>query len=167
MRGLADGTSAIHSPASTRERTTSVNLMQEGWFEDDYFILFADSEMATATARYRLPEFLPRYSIVGIVGWDAFLVRDLEGRTLRIPTVPLDAQYLEPFELAEPLPPLERDDRFTGKIKWYVKPLIFGGEADAESSNLTWVTHEQHAKLVVWWNQQFRQLKGRNAPAGD
>ena len=132
--------------------------MQEGWFEDDYFIVFAESEIEAATARYRLSEFLPQYQIVGIAGWDDFLVRDPSGRTLRIPTVPIDVQYLEPFDSAEPLPLLQSDARFTGQIKWYVQPLIFGGAAEDES-NIIWVSHELHAQLVVWWNQQYRRLK--------
>jgi hypothetical protein len=39
---------------------------------------------------------------------------------------------------------LERDDRFAGKIKWYVKSVIFGGDPQI-GDNLMWVSHEEHA----------------------
>jgi hypothetical protein len=54
---------------------------------------------------------------------------------------------------------LERDDRFAGKIKWYVTPLVFGGDPKI-GDNLVWVSHEEHAQLVRWWNEQYRALKG-------
>jgi len=157
----------LTSPAATyglysllaREVTAWVRLMQEGWFQDDYLILFAESEIEEASARYRLPEFLPAHQIIGILGWDDFLVRDTSERLWRIPTVPLDPRHLDPFEFAERPVGLEADARFTGQIKWHVKPLVFGGEPDADSSNLTWVSHELHGQLVVWWNQQYRRLK--------
>ena len=131
--------------------------MQEGWFNDDYLILFGEPEIEAASQRYRLSEFLPQHRLRGLVGWDDFLVRAASGPILRIPTVPLDARYLEPFELPENPSPLEADPRFTGQIKWYVKPLIFGGDPRVDS-NLIWVSHAQHAQLVLYWNQLYRQF---------
>ena len=37
-----------------------------------------------------------------------------------------------------------KDECFVGKIKWYINPIVFGGDPKAED-NITWVSHEQHA----------------------
>jgi len=54
--------------------------------------------------------------------------------------------------------PLNPDARFSGKIKWYVKPIVFGGDAGV-GENLVWVSHEEHAQLVKFWNDKYRTLK--------
>lgn len=54
---------------------------------------------------------------------------------------------------------LQADARFTGKIKWYVQPIVFGGDPQM-GNNVIWVGHEEHAKLVKWWNEQYRGVKG-------
>jgi hypothetical protein len=44
---------------------------------------------------------------------------------------------------------------------WMHRPqpnLVFGGNLE-DTANLTWVTHEQHAQLVVWWNKEYRRRK--------
>lgn len=129
--------------------------MMEGWQGDDYLILFDEEESRSATGRYRLEDSLPGFWIVGLRGWDDFIVLDGEGNTHTVPTVPLDRKYLEAFSLPASMS-LRSDARFTGKIKWYVKPLIFGGDPQA-NENLAWLTHEQHAELVVWWNATYRK----------
>ena len=53
---------------------------------------------------------------------------------------------------------LSGDAPFEKKIKWYVQPLAFGGSPTA-SQNVTWITHEQHAQRVGWWNERYLQLK--------
>jgi hypothetical protein len=131
--------------------------MVEGWFGSDYLILFADNEVAAAMARYRLVEALPGYVIVGLRGWDDFIMKDVSGKTYTVPTVPLDPQYLKEFELAKDLP-LKGDGRYAGKIKWYLKPLVFGGDPHA-TDNLTWVSHEEHGQFVVWWNATYWKHK--------
>jgi len=57
---------------------------------------------------------------------------------------------------------LQPDGRFTGKIKWYVKPIALGGDAGV-GENLVWVSHEEHGQLVKWWNDKYLALK---APPG-
>ena len=64
-----------------------------------------------------------------------------------------------PFQMPPSKINLERDDRFEGKIKWYVKPVIFDGDPNI-GDNLIWVGHEEHAKLVRWWNKFYRDVKG-------
>ncbi|MBN1566421.1 MAG: hypothetical protein JXA73_01130 [Acidobacteria bacterium] len=130
--------------------------MNEGWFKNDYLILFSETEIAEASKNYCIAQLLPSYAIIGLLGWDDFLLRDQSGTTYSIPAVPIDKEYLKEYELPNSNS-LKQDDRFRGKIKWHVKPLIFGGNPNDEQ-NLTWVTHEQHTQLVMWWNNQYRAL---------
>jgi hypothetical protein len=46
------------------------------------------------------------------------------------------------------------DVRFTGRIKWYTKPIVFGGDP-GPGENLSWVDHELHARLVQYWNREY------------
>jgi hypothetical protein len=133
--------------------------MQEGWLNDDYLILFEDEHEAEAAAdRYALASTLPGFRLIGLRGWDEFLVVDKNGDVFSVPTVPLDRNDLAPFQMPSDAVILERDDRFVGKIKWYVKPVVFGGDPRI-GDNLVWVSHEEHAQLVRWWNEQYRALK--------
>jgi hypothetical protein len=100
---------------------------------------------------------LPGYEVVGLKGWDDLIVRDAGFRTYSIPAVPLDLRYLEPFALPEHGTVLENDHRFTGKIKWHVHPLAFGGAVADE--NTTWVDHPTHGELVGYWNKLYHSIK--------
>jgi len=73
--------------------------MKEGWLKDEYLILFDGSEADAAADRYGIASELPGFSLVGLRGWDDFLVRDENGRVFTVPTVPLDAGLLAPFQL--------------------------------------------------------------------
>jgi hypothetical protein len=131
--------------------------MQEGWHGDDYLILFNEAEMAQVSGRYGIAEFLSGHVIVGLRGWDDFIVRDERGNTFSVPTVPLDIKHLSPFSLPKELQ-LKVDPRCSGKIKWHVKPLVFGGDPHP-GENVIWISQEQHAQLVRWWNRRYRSLK--------
>jgi hypothetical protein len=137
--------------------------MNEGWYEGEYLMIFSQAEAVAAQARYNLVAYLPGYSLVGLRGWDDVIVINPVGIMCSLPTVPLEAQEAVPFELPAPLP-LEADARFAGKIKWYVKPLVFGGDARDEG-NTIWVTHEEHAELVSWWNEQHKGINASGAGA--
>jgi hypothetical protein len=141
--------------------------MNEGWVGDDYLILFDESEVATMTERYAFSQFLAGYQVFGLRGWDDFIVRDSQGRTFSIPSVPLEPKYLSPFAIPERMEDLRPDARFRGKIKWYLKPTVFGGDPSAKE-NMRWVSLEEHAELVRWWNDLHRSLtnKGAAAPKG-
>jgi hypothetical protein len=132
--------------------------MREGWYGDDHLILFAESEVEAASERYALSSLLPGYRVLGLRGWDDFIVQDAAGRSYSIPTVPLDLQYLSPYDIP-PNVALQKDERFKGKIKWYVKPIVLGGDPKAQD-NIIFVNHEQHSQLVRWWNDLYRSLKG-------
>jgi hypothetical protein len=55
--------------------------MNEGWVGGDYLILSAESEIATMSERYTFSRFLPGFQVLGLRGWDDFIVRDAAGRT--------------------------------------------------------------------------------------
>ena len=134
--------------------------MTEGWLGDDYLVFFADLEVAAVSERYAFSQFLPGYRVLGLRGWDDFIVRNAQGKTFSIPTVPLDTQYLQPYLAPEHLENLSPDPSFAGKIKWYIKPVVFGGDPGLEE-NVTWVTLEEHVQLVRWWNDLYRSAKNK------
>ena len=131
--------------------------MKEGWLGDEYLILFEGSEIDAAADRYALALALPGFDLIGLRGWDDFIVRDQDGDVFSVPTVPFGIKELTPFQMPNGVPDLQPDDRFAGRIKWYVKPVVFGGDPKI-GDNLVWVTHAEHAELVRWWNEQYREL---------
>ena len=135
--------------------------MTEGWNGNDYLISFAESERPDAESRYAFSALLPGYGLVGLRGWDGFIVRDGSGNMYCVPSVPLDPQYLTPYDLDLEWS-LSPDPRIAGKVKWYVKPIVFGGDP-SEEPNLAWVNHEQHGQLVRWWNDRYRSLQGNRS----
>ena len=137
--------------------------MDEGWFAEQHFVLFTEAEARSAITRYGIAEALPGYSLLGLAGWDNFLLRSPVGETFIAPTVPLGAGTLSPLEVP-PASSLEPDSRFAGRVKWYVKPIAFGGDPSAKE-NLVWVSHQQHQDLVAWWNAKYREIKGSSAGA--
>src|SRR3981189_3284919 len=98
--------------------------MDEGWLGDDYLVLFDEPEVAAASDRYAISQLLPGYQVLGLRGWDDFILRDSAGQTYCVPTVPTDPKYLSPFPLLEVGASLSPDPRFHGRIKWYVMPTV-------------------------------------------
>jgi hypothetical protein len=134
--------------------------MKEGLVRDDYLILFDELEVATVTDRYAFSRLLPGYQVLGLCGWEDFIVRDSQGKTFSIPTVPLHPQYLAPYIIPEGLGNLSPDAQFAGRIKWYVKPVVFGGDSTI-GENVTCVSLEEHTQLVRWWNDLYRSVKNK------
>jgi hypothetical protein len=132
--------------------------MIEGWQGEDFLILFDEAEAAKFSLQYELSKYLDGYEIVGLKGWDDFIVKGKLGELAVVPTVPLAAEYLTPLKLSIDYRQVKPDGRFCGKVKWYTKPLIFGGDARI-GNNMIWVTLEQHAQLVKWWNDLYRKMK--------
>lgn len=131
--------------------------MQEGWLDEEYLVIFSAEESGVLAERYRFELYLPGYRLVGLRFWDDFIVIDPKGGMASLPTVPLDPANAAPYSLPNEVS-LEADDRFTGRLKWYVNPLVFGGDPQ-DQGNLSWVTQEQHVQLVGWWNERYRELK--------
>ena len=132
--------------------------MTEGWHDDEYLILFSEDEVEPMTERYGLKHFIDGFRIVGLRGWDDFIIQDVSGRSFTMPSVPIAIEYLKPFMLVIDSSKVRPDSRFTGKVKWYVKPPIFGGGPQAKE-NLTWINFQQHAEAVQWWNQKYLEAK--------
>ena len=140
--------------------------MNEGWFGDDYLILFGESEVAIESERYDLSRLLPGYQVLGLRTWDDFILRDSQGKTFSIPTVPLDLRYLAPYVITARTEDLIPDARFRGKIKWYVKPIVFSGDPKI-GENVTWVRLDEHAQLVRWWNDLYRSVQSKSFPLAE
>jgi hypothetical protein len=138
--------------------------MNEGWDNnEEYLVIFSKKESNDKTQQYKLALYLPGYSIVGLKGWDDFIVVNQAGNLFTVPTVPLTSEYLEEFSLPSQYS-LAADERFQGKIKWYIKPIVFGGDPEDEE-NLTWVNHKQHIELVNWWNERFHAMSSEDESA--
>jgi hypothetical protein len=136
--------------------------MREGWSNDDYLILFEGEEISAASKSYAIPDALPGYEVIGLRGWDDFIVRNKEGHVFTVPTIPLDEKHLAPFQAPNAQHELQIDERFLGKIKWYVKPLIFSGDPSSDENRI-WVDHLQHAQLVRFWNDLYRSVAAPNS----
>ena len=139
-------------------KNTKEILMIEGWHNDDYLFLFdLPSEAEHMNCIYGVSENLPGYSLVGLWGWDDFIVTDCDGNFFILPTVPFHSKNIEPFSTQWDTTRIKPDERFSNKVKWYVKPLLFGGNP-TDPENLIWVTFEQHAELVRWWAKVYRDM---------
>lgn len=135
--------------------------MREGWVGEDYLILFEGDEREAKSANYLLSELLPGYKLVGLRGWDDFIVGDNAGHLFTVPTVPVSTTCLAPFQLPSEDQAWKEDERCRGKIKWHVKPLLFGGDPTSHQ-NQAWINHDQHAQLVQYWNNMYRSMKSNS-----
>ena len=133
--------------------------MTEGWHDDDYLVLFTGVEIETMTERYGLKRFIIGFQIVGLRGWDDFILRSESGKLSTIPTVPIDSQYLKDFDTVIDYGKIKLDARFSGKAKWYVQPIAFGGDPQAKG-NMSWIDYQQHAEAVQWWNNKYLEING-------
>jgi hypothetical protein len=131
--------------------------MTEGWFGDDYLILFEDRASGLDRA-YGLSDALPGYRLVGLRGWDDFLVEDSTGACFTVPTVPIVQEHLAPFTIPKISAKPEPDAKVRGRIKWYVKPIALGGDPQLPD-NIAWITLEQHTELVTWWNRKYHEVR--------
>jgi hypothetical protein len=132
--------------------------MKEGWNNDDYLILFDDTESEQLTVGYGLRASLPDFSVVALSGWDDFIVQDQTGKLFRVPTVPCVHKYLSEQADIPDAANLTPDERFMGKIKWFTKPIVFGGDPSSEE-NMIWVDIVTHQELVRWWNQKYQEVQ--------
>jgi len=131
--------------------------MREGWYKDDYLIVFNEAESLQASSRYGVEDAIPGFRVVGLRGWDDFIVREESGELFTVPTVPCDAKYLAPYLGRFDDVELQADPRYAGRLKWYVKPVVFGGDPNI-GPNLTWITQDEHVELVRWWNEMYRSV---------
>ncbi len=127
--------------------------MNEGWGGEEYFIKFSEMESEEFARGYSLDSYIEGYELLGIKGWNDFILLK-DGQLFSCPTVPIDTAYIELLN-GDVLPGcLQSSSDLKGKIKWYIKPLIFGGSVG--KSNEQWVDFELHMKLVNYWNNQYK-----------
>jgi hypothetical protein len=132
--------------------------MIEGWHQNDYLILSENPDEAQRlTEEYGVGHFLPGYTVVGLCGWDDFIVSGANSQLFTVPTVPIKTESLKPFEFNADVSALRPDDRVAGKIKWYIQPIVFGGDPN-DGKNLTWISMSEHFKAVSYWNRLYRDL---------
>lgn len=131
--------------------------MQEGWYDEDYWILCETLEESMhLTREYGIEQYLPGFRIVGLKGWDDFVLVNSSGDYFCVPTVPLTAEYLEPLAFPTERLRLEEDERYLNRLKWYVQPLAFGGDA-TDQTNIAWLALDAHIEAVRWWNEFYYQ----------
>jgi hypothetical protein len=127
--------------------------MKEGWSSTKYWIIFENEEIIELTRRYDIAKYLKGYRILGLVGWDDFILEDKNNNHYTVPTIPINRKFLEPIDYSSSLR-LEDDVNLRGKIKWYIKPLIFSGDPNAKD-NIIWINMDEHIKLIKWWNDRY------------
>ena len=60
--------------------------MTEGWNNDNYVILFDSTEQNHVSEAYGINQLLPHHTILGLSGWDDFIVQNDKGKLFNIPT---------------------------------------------------------------------------------
>jgi len=112
------------------------------------------------TGIYGVRENLPGYTVVGLrVG--TFHRHGWEAAVLHHPYRPAGKRAPGAVSVFGRPRSDQPDARFSKKVKWYVKPIMFGGDASAKE-NMIWVTYEQHAELVRWWAKMYRDHSPQN-----
>jgi hypothetical protein len=87
----------------------------EGWYGNDHLILFDEAEIASASDRYAVSQFLPGYKVIGLRGWDNFILQDSTEATYCAPTIPAVADHISRYALPSRGTKLSPDIRFQGK----------------------------------------------------
>ena len=137
--------------------------MIEGWHDkDDYVILYEEQLEAPADggSLWDCGALSPGFHTSGI---------KLAGTTSYYETLPGNyaaprscwsvREYLQPLGFQLDPSRIQSDARFTNRIKWYITPLVLGGDPSSEK-NMTWLSLEQHVEAVKWWNETYRKMKG-------
>lgn len=80
-------------------------------------------------------------------------------KLFRVPTVPLRIEEKAEWVTSGDWISLKSDGRFQGRIKWYVQPIVFGGDPKP-GKNIVWISHEDHIKAVKYWNEMYLHVAG-------
>lgn len=132
--------------------------MIEGWHDEDYLNLFDEAESGRMGRLYALGDSFADYQIPGLIGWDEFILCDSRGELFRVSTVLAVVGDMKPLTIEiDPLRVVP-DARFTDRVKWYVRPIVFGGNPE-RGDNIAWITLDQHVELVRWWNSKYAEMK--------
>ena len=134
--------------------------MITGWLDRDYLTLFDDQiEAIQKTQEYGITDVIANFTLIGLISWDDFILKDKNGAIFSVPTVPLDQQFLKPINLVIDQTKIKADSSIQDKIKWYIQPIVFGG-SPTSNENIAWIDIEQHIQAVRFWNQKYKMIKG-------
>ena len=132
--------------------------MKDGWCDGEYFALAeSQDEALRMSIAYGISEALPGYHFVGLRGWDDFIVCSAEGSYFLVPTVPLRMDQMQPYRFPSEKLRLATDPKVTGRVKWYVTPLVFGGDPNL-GPNVVWISFAEHQEAVRHWNCLYEDL---------
>ncbi|MEM9400752.1 MAG: hypothetical protein AAF984_11140 [Verrucomicrobiota bacterium] len=127
--------------------------MQEGWLGNEYIVLFEEDEISQKSVAYNVEQLLPGHRILGLISWDDFLVVDqATEQVYRVPTIPASLMNRKIWTADIKTDEFCHDQRYTGKVKWHVRPTALGGNPES-SKNLVWISHDEHPELVKYWNE--------------
>ncbi|MGE9293812.1 MAG: hypothetical protein ACQKBW_09385 [Puniceicoccales bacterium] len=141
--------------------------MKEGWYGNEYLVLFEGEEIEARTNDYAIPTYMPGHTLLGLAAWDNFIVReDKTGKVYKVLTLPMRPEYREPcdIDLADAEFKLDRDARYYQKVKWYIDPVVFGGDPEP-GENMVWLPHKEHVEAVLYWNNIFENMAPDAKPA--
>lgn len=113
--------------------------------------------MARLNEAYGIREYLKGYTAVGLRSWDDFILVDDSKKYFTVPTIPLVFEHLAAFSFPADLDALQHDKKLAGKVKWYVTPIVFNGDPTAKE-NTAWISVDEHAPFVRWWNDLYRSV---------
>jgi len=130
--------------------------MKHFWVDDIHYNLFEEEEHLLIS-KYKIDLYISGYKLIGLIGWDEFLL-EKDKKYFKVPTVPIDINNLEEISDICKLNELTNKESIYDKIKWYTKPIVFGGNPKDEK-NIIWVDIEQHIKLVTFWNNKYSEYK--------
>lgn len=139
--------------------------MIEGWHGSDHLILFDEAEIAAASDRYAVSQFLPGYEVIGLRWWDDFILQDFGGATFCAPTIQAVAELQITFRLMRS-PQKERHSN--SMIVFRAKS---SGTSNLSCSGATRSRRRNHlgqsrsacttGQMVKYWNGLYRSLKSR------
>lgn len=146
----------------------------EGFVGESYFRLYPAEKIIPLNTLYGTSEFAPNLLIFGSNGGGeafAFDKRRTPIRITQIPFIPMRLEYAidRGESLSEciahlkanskPNPPASQlNPSLIGKEIHEILPVVFGGDT-IDQANKVFLTPEEYAPYVVWWNRKYQQLK--------
>jgi hypothetical protein len=143
----------------------------EGFVGNTYVIFFAAEDVLSLNAAYHVSDLAPGFFLIGSNAIGDAIVFDCRTAVCRlvlVPFIPLMPDVAEPIGssitefldaqlLDAPDPPLKPNPAAIGKEVHDIKPMAFGGDPN-DLANKAFVPRQQHAELVVFWNQTYQRL---------
>src|SRR4051812_12487051 len=150
----------------------------EGFVGQSYFRLYPVENLAKLNAAFGVQEFAPGLVIFGSNGGGeafAFDMRTSAPGVVQLPFIPMAYEYIierSPsfadflVRMARPDPgdhrtlPTHINPDTLGKEIHEITPIVFGG-SPTDPANKAYLTTEQYAEYVVWWNRTYRNVRSQ------